>query len=34
LTRGVIAGRNPAVLALLWQIFRGAGFPNHFFCDS
>jgi hypothetical protein len=22
------------VLALLWQIFAGAGFPNHFFCDS
>ena len=21
-------------LALLWQIFWGAGFPNHFFCDS
>ena len=21
-------------LALLWQIFAGAGFPNHFFCDS
>jgi hypothetical protein len=21
-------------LALLWQIFRGAGFPNQFFCDS
>ena len=21
-------------LALLWQIFSGAGFPNHFFCDS
>ena len=20
-------------LALLWQIFAGAGFPNHFFCD-
>src|SRR6516225_8349786 len=21
-------------LALLWQIFIGTGFPNHFFCDS
>src|SRR5262245_20861139 len=21
-------------LALLWQILRGAGFPNQFFCDS
>ena len=21
-------------LALLWQIFGGAGFPNQFFCDS
>src|SRR5437660_12041944 len=21
-------------LALLWQIFSGTGFPNHFFCDS
>src|ERR1700732_1555278 len=23
-----------AFLALLWQIFRGSGFPNQFFCDS
>src|SRR6201987_2349969 len=22
------------ILALLWQIFSGTGFPNHFFCDS
>ena len=22
-----------AVLALLWQIFSGLGFPNQFFCD-
>ena len=22
------------MLALLWQIFSGTGFPNHFFCDS
>jgi len=22
------------ILALLWQIFAIAGFPNHFFCDS
>ena len=21
------------VLALLWQIFSGTGFPNHFFCE-
>ena len=21
-------------LTLLWQIFSGRGFPNHFFCDS
>src|SRR6266508_4313039 len=26
--------RRSLPLALLWQIFRGAGFPNHFFCDS
>jgi hypothetical protein len=28
---------NPAVrrvLALLWQIFSGTGFPNQFFSDS
>ena len=23
-----------STLALLWQIFSGTGFPNHFFCDS
>src|ERR1700751_3598055 len=22
------------ILALLWQIFSGMGFPNHIFCDS
>src|SRR6516162_3120442 len=22
------------ILTLLWQIFIGTGFPNHFFCDS
>src|SRR5262249_28723169 len=27
---GIVSG----CLALLWQIFRGTGFPNHFFCDS
>src|SRR6516165_8505168 len=32
-----IATMSPLIrpsLALLWQIFWGAGFPNHFFCDS
>src|SRR5216684_1785255 len=24
----------PSVLALLWQILMGTGFPNQFFCDS
>src|SRR6478672_12227307 len=26
--------RSTKLLALLWQIFAGAGFPNHSFCDS
>src|SRR6516162_7359156 len=34
LLRGETGRQSAGRLALLWQIFRGTGFPNHFFCDS
>ena len=34
-TKRQLFGPNPkGILALLWQILSGTGFPNQFFCDS